>query len=107
MNRLTIEIHSFVLEQSIQKLQRIQNAARVITNTPKYNHITPVLRHLRWLPVKQRVKFKLLLITYKALNGLAPEYMQELITPKEATRRLPSNDQLLFNCTKDTSKVLW
>ena len=90
-----------VSEQSIQKLQRIQNsAARVITNTPKYNHITPVLRHLRWLPVKQRVVFKILLITYKALHGLAPEYIQELITPKEVTRRLRSNDQLLLAVPK-------
>ncbi len=76
-------------ELSIQKLQRIQNsAAKVITNTQKYNHITPVLKHLHWLPVKQRIVFKILLIAYKALNGLAPEYIRELITPKEPTRRL-------------------
>jgi len=36
-----------------------------------YDHISPVLSTLHWLPIKHRVNFKILLITYKALNGLA------------------------------------
>ena len=46
---------------TIQRLQRIQNcAARIVTRTRKYEHITPVLRLLRWLPVRQRTLFKVL-----------------------------------------------
>ncbi len=57
----------------INKLWLVQNAAaRVLTRTRKYDHISPVLSALHWLPVKHRIYFKILLITYKALNGLAP-----------------------------------
>ena len=40
----------------------------------KYEHITPILASLHWLPVKSQIDFKILLITYQALNGLAPAY---------------------------------
>ena len=54
----------------IQKLQRVQNAAaRIITGIKKYDHITPALKELHWLPVQQRIEFKILLPTYKALNN--------------------------------------
>ena len=65
------------------KLQRVQNAAaRLVTSTRKYNHITPILRELHWLPVKFRIHFKLLLLTFKALHGMAPKYMVDLLVVK-------------------------
>ena len=39
---------------------------------------------LHWLPVKFRIDFKIVLLTYKAINGLAPFYLQELISLKKA-----------------------
>ncbi len=65
----------------INKLQLVQNAAaRVLTRTRKYDHISPVLSTLHWLPVEHRIHFKILLITYKAMNGLAPQYLSEPIS---------------------------
>ncbi|KAI5627309.1 hypothetical protein C0J50_10686, partial [Silurus asotus] len=65
----------------INKLQLVQNAAAIIlTRSRKYNHITPILSSLHWLPVKFRIDYKLLLLTYKALNGLAPMYLSSLLT---------------------------
>ncbi len=65
----------------INKLQVVQNAvARVFTRTRKYDHISLVLSTLHWLPTKYRIDFKILLITYKALNGLAPRYLSELLS---------------------------
>ena len=62
------------------KLQKALNtAARIVTNTRKYDHITPVLDDLHWLPIKQRVQFKILLLTFKCLHGMAPRYLQDLI----------------------------
>ena len=62
------------------KLQRVQNAAaRLVTSTPRYCHITPILYELHWLPVKFRIDFKLLLITFKALYGMAPKYIADLL----------------------------
>ncbi len=65
----------------INKLQMDQNAAaRVLSRTRKYEHISPVLSTMHWLPIKHRIDFKILLITYKALNGLAPQYLSELLS---------------------------
>ncbi len=65
----------------INNLQMVQNAAaRVVTRTRNYDHISPVLSTLHWLPIKHCIDFKMLLITYKALNGLAPQYLSELLS---------------------------
>ncbi len=76
----------------INKLQMVQNAAaRVLTRTRKYDHISPVLSTLHWLPIKQNCKyFKILLISYKALNGLAPQYLSELLSHYSPLRPLQS-----------------
>ncbi len=55
-------------------------AARVLTRNKKYDHISPVLSTPHWLPIKHCIDFKILLITYKALNGLAPQYLSELLS---------------------------
>ena len=69
------------------KLQRLQNAAaRLISNVPRYSHITPVLWSLHWLPVKFRIDFKILLLTFKAVNGHVPGYSTDLIAIKEQPR---------------------
>ena len=69
-------------KELITHLQMRQNhAARVITQWHKYNHITPVLVDLHWLPVKQRIDFKILLLTYKALNGLTSANLCEQLVP--------------------------
>ena len=65
----------------------MQNAAaRLITNVPRYSHITPVLCSLHWLPVKFRIDFKILLLTFKAIYGHAPGYLIDLIAIKEQPR---------------------
>ncbi len=77
----------------INKLQLVQNAAaRVLTRTRKYDHISPVLSTLHWLPIKHCIHFKILLITYKALNGLAPQYLSELLSHYSPSRPLRSQN---------------
>ena len=64
----------------IQKLQLLQNsAARLITGTRRSEHITPILYQLHWLPVCQRIRYKIILLTYKALNSQAPDYIYDLL----------------------------
>lgn len=78
----------------ISKLQRIQNsAARLVTRTRPSDHITPVLRDLHWLPVKFRIMYKILLLTYKCLNGLAPDYLTDLIQEYKPARNLRSSSK--------------
>jgi hypothetical protein len=64
---------SSYLDKALNKLQLVLNmASRILTRTQKLYHITPVLASLHWLPVKAKADFKVLLLTYKALHGLAP-----------------------------------
>ena len=80
--------------KSLKTLQLVQNAAaRVLTKTRKRDHISPILALLHWLPVKSRIEFKILLLTYKALNGLAPSY---LIVPYYPTRALCSQNAYMW-----------
>ncbi len=74
---------------SINKLQIVQNAAaRVLTRSRKYDHITPILQSLHWLPIKFLISYKILLLSYKALNDLAPAYLTNLISCYNPTRSL-------------------
>jgi len=54
---------------------------RVVTGTRKFDHITPVLHQLHWLPVHQRITFKLAVIIFKCLCGLAPSYLADVCIP--------------------------
>jgi len=65
-----------ISDYNINPLQRIQNsAARIVTDSRKYDHFTPILQKLHWLPIRQRIHFKILLITDKSINDMAPEYL--------------------------------
>ena len=84
-------LHNIPLLQTA-RLQRVQNnAARLITRTSKHDHITPVLKELYWLPVESRIAFKMLVMTYKCINGLAPSYLAELVQPRKRDGRLRQN----------------
>ncbi|KAF7236082.1 hypothetical protein EYD10_17124 [Varanus komodoensis] len=68
--------------KTVQILQLVQNrAARLLTGTGRYVHVTPVHRQLHWLPIEVRAQFKVLVMTYKALNGLGPGYLKERLHP--------------------------
>ena len=63
------------------RLQLVLNIeARVVIHTRKYEHISPVLIGLHWLPVSYRITFKILLLIYKALNNFAPSYLSDLLS---------------------------
>ena len=88
----------------IKKLQKIQNAAaRVILRRRKYDHVTPALEKLHWLPVQYRIFYKILIITYKALHGQAPSYLSTLLRNKMCTSyRLRSDDNVYLLQTQHT-----
>ena len=77
---------SSVPKSHILRLQRLQNwAARIIFIVDRRHESSPLLKTLHWLPVKQRITYRLLLYVYKALNGLAPMYISnclKLYVPK-------------------------
>ena len=85
---------------SINRLQLIQNtAARTLTRTRKYDHITPVLTSLHWLPVAFRIEFRINLFVFKSRNNLAPTHICDLLTPYIPERNLRSADNLFLTHT--------
>ena len=60
------------------------------TKTATREHITSVLKELHWLPIVRRFEYKMLLYTYKALNGLAPEYLCNMVESYAPDRVLRS-----------------
>ena len=81
-------------DMSYAKLQKVQNtAALIVTRTHKYDHITPVLINLHWLPIPLCVTYKILLLTFKALHDSGPSYLKELLTPYNPIRQLRSTSQ--------------
>ena len=65
----------------VSRLQLVQNrAARIVTFTKKYEHITPSLIDLHWLPVEYRIIYKILLLVCKAIKGLSPSNISSLLS---------------------------
>jgi len=77
----------------VRKLQSVQNAAaRLLGGLSKYDHITPILRDkLHWLPIRQRVDFKIAVLTYKCLHHLAPDYLADMCNEAASSEALSRN----------------
>jgi hypothetical protein len=100
MNSLLINLPSVLLN----KLQKVQNAAaRMVVRAKKFQHISPHLIKLHWLPVRQRIAFKVLLITYKALNDQGPSYIREMLTLYAPSRALRSENQYMLDKPRTNS----
>ena len=86
-------------DYQLAKLQRVQNsAARLVYRESKFCHITPLLKKLHWLPIMYRIRFKIALLTYKAISGLAPSYITDLNSIKTGVNySLRSGNELLLN----------
>ena len=84
----------------IARLQRVQNAAaRLILGIGKFSHITPALYELHWLlPISLRIDYKILLLTFKCIYGLASTYLSDLISIKSnSLYNLRSTGKLLLD----------
>ena len=78
-------------DSALFRLQNVLNTvARILKKIPKFSHITDILKDLHWLPIRQRITFKILLLTYQACHNTAPDYLCELITPYCSARNLIS-----------------
>lgn len=84
-------LYTGIGKSELYRLQLVQNAAaRLLSGRKKREHITPVLSSLHWLPVKYRIDFKVILFVFKCLNGLAPEYLTDLVRLHRPSRDLRS-----------------
>ena len=83
-------------DSTLFRLQKVLNtAARILRKILKFSHITDILKDLHWLPIRQRITFKTLLLTYEAYHNTTLDYLCDLITPYCSARNLRSNDMML------------
>ena len=99
-------LYNGISQANLNKIQRIQNTlARVVTNTSKFEHITPILKKLHWLPIKQRIDYKLCLLTYKTLQIQQPTYLYNSLS---FLLTLCLQDHLIHRfCPSHMSEHLW
>ena len=110
-NTAKILVHAFILshlnycnsllfgipDSTLSRLQKIQNrAARLVTLSKASDHTQDILKTLHWLPVKERIEFKILCMVYRCLNQCSPDYLSELVEKYTPPRNLRSlNDSQL------------
>ena len=93
-------------DRLLRKLQLVQNqAVRVIAGLKKYDHVTDAMKDLHWLPVHYRIDYKINLLTFKCLNGLAPSYLADMIVEYKPARSLRSADKKLLKTKKSRCKT--
>ena len=85
-------------DKNIKPLQQVQNsAARLIFKSRKSEHITPLLQKLHWLPVEQRIKYKISCVCFHIITDTAPTYLSELLSIYVPSRSLRSSaDDRMF-----------
>ena len=89
----------------LNKLQRLRNAAaRVVLMVPRLCHINLILLDLHWLPIRFRIQFKVTLFIFKALRGLAPQYLSNLLVVKSSYHNLRNSSDLLLSAPKGITK---
>jgi hypothetical protein len=82
--------------RNIDRLQRVQNALARVTSADYSTKPLNLLRSLHWLPVQQRISFKLCTLVYRSLHGSAPHYLSSLLDHYTPSRQLRSSDQNLL-----------
>ena len=80
--------------KNIRKLQIVQNSlARVVTGAKRREHIKPALKTLHWLPITERIQYKVALITHKVIVTQKPKYLADIVSIYRPTRVLRSSSQ--------------
>ena len=81
---------------AIQHLQKIQNfAATLVLLAPRHQHSTPLLEKLHWLPISERIKYKVACMCFSAINGSGLAYLSELLHVYTRTLRSSSETHML------------
>ena len=90
----------------LKKLQYVQNtAARIVTQTRKFEHITPVLFDRHWFPLSYRIVFKIFLLVFKLLNNLSPNYLAGRLSYQSHSRNLRSASKQLLEQPRSFTKM--
>ena len=87
--------------KQISRLQRVQNnAAKLVLRKSKYDHVTPLLQKLHWLPIKVRPQYKIAIFVYRFFDGSLSGYLSKTLCAYEPTRNLRSSCEKLLKVPK-------
>ncbi len=97
-------VWSTTSEENIKKLQSVQNfAARIISGLGKYDHVTPILKEIHWIPVKKQLFYRDAVLAFKYMKGLAPNYLSSLFITRESVCRRTTRQSDHINLPPFTS----
>ena len=104
--RLGYHCYSYELEKFINEKLVLTKEGKVVTSTFMnrrviinlllFAHVTPILKELHWLPIEQRVSFKVLLLAYEGLYGLVPKHLSDMLVRYIPCRILRYRDKYLL-----------
>ena len=81
-----------IADKDLSRLQRVQNClARVVFKAHRFCHVTPLRKSLHWLPVRERIQFKLCCTTYQVMSNQQPHYLFSMLSPADTSRGLRSS----------------
>ena len=92
----------------VKRLQQIQNrAARLVLGARRREPSAPLLKQLHWLPIKERIDYKLALLVYKCMMSTAPLYLSSLLTMPVSSRYFlrSQNDKTLLQIPRTNTKA--
>ena len=89
-------VWSNTTQANLDKRQAVQNfACRILCGTKRFDHITPLLKGLRWLPIRQQLYFRFAVLVFKCMTRCAPEYLtSKLVRRSIVSTRNARNSQL-------------
>ena len=91
--------------KQISRLQRVQNnAAKFVLRKSKYDHVTPLLQELHWLPIKFRPQYKIATFVHRFFEGSLPGYLSQTLCAYEPTQNLRSSCEKLLKVPKCNTK---
>ena len=94
-----------IADAKVERLQKVQNqTARIPTRLPRRDHITPMLKQLHWLKVRERIRYKVLIVAHKSFYETAPQYLSALVTKKNDVKNTRSSTDHYLLCTPPLSK---
>ena len=92
----------------LQKLEKVQNAAaKIVFCAKKFDHVSPLLRKLHWLPIPYRIEYKIATLCFKYFtDSNFPIYLSELLTVYTPNRKLRSSNDSRLLLPKQSKKKL-
>ena len=95
-------VWSNTTETKLNKIQAVQNfACRIVFGAKKYDHVTPLLKELKWLPIRKQLYLRKAVLVFKCMNGMAPGYLADKFVKRFSISGRQTRSSQLFVSTSE------